>query len=143
MSRISVRTLAGLLAGFGVAWLGALVLGEYPFTGFLPVIGGALLGVAVVSVAAFFEGDDPPPWAIVVLAGLSAWSLWRAAWIDAGASGDVGGLLPSGGNGPLPWEAWAAVAAAAVGAGLRLVPKPDRPSPGEDDQLTETRRDED
>lgn len=109
-----VRTLAGLVVAFGVAWLGGLILGEYPFTGFLPVLGGFLLGVTVVGAAAFVEGGDPPKWAIVVASALAVWGEWRAAWIDAG------------GIGPLPTEAWYAMAAAGVGGLFRLIPPPKR-----------------
>lgn len=115
-----LRSLAGLVLALGVAWLGALVLGEYPFTGYLPIVGGLLLGVAVVEAAAFVEQGDPPVWAVVVAAGLAVWGEWRAAWIDAA------------GLGPLPWEAWAAMAAAGVGALHRLVPAPARRSRGPD-----------
>lgn len=109
-----VRTLAGLAVAFGAAWLGGLILGEYPFTGFLPVLGGFLLGVTVVGAAAFVEGGDPPKWAIVAASAFAVWGEWRAAWIDAG------------GIGPLPTEAWYAMAAAALGGLFRLVPPPGR-----------------
>lgn len=109
-----VRTIAGLVVAFGAAWLGGLILGEYPFTGFLPVLGGFLLGVTVVGAAAFVEGGDPPKWAIVVASVFAVWGEWRAAWIDAG------------GIGPLPTEAWYAMAAAALGGLFRLIPPPKR-----------------
>lgn len=109
-----VRTLAGLAVAFGAAWLGGLILGEYPFTGILPVLGGFLLGVTVVGAAAFVEGDDPPKWAIVVASAFAVWGEWRAAWIDAG------------GIGPLPTVAWYAMAAAGLGGLFRLIPPPKR-----------------
>jgi hypothetical protein len=104
------RTVAGLVAAFAVAWIGSLVLGEYPFTGWLPLVGGFLLGLSVVGAAAFVERGDPPRWAIAAAAAMAVWGEWRAAWIDAG------------GIGPLGWEAWAAMAAAACGALLRMIP---------------------
>lgn len=134
--RTTPRTYLGVVVGFGVSWLGGLILGEYPFTGFTPIIGGLLLGVSVVGAQAWVEGDDPPPWAILVGAALAVWGIWRAAWIDAGAQGDLAGLAPSGGIGPLPDEAWWAMAAAALGGALRLVPKRRRPTvetPGDED----------
>ncbi len=109
-----VRTLAGLVVALATAWLGGLILGEYPFTGILPVLGGFLLGVTVVGAAAFVEGDDPPKWAIVAASAFAVWGEWRAAWIDAG------------GHGPLPTEAWYAMAAAALGGLFRLIPPPRR-----------------
>lgn len=109
-----VRTLAGLAAALATAWLGGLILGEYPFTGVVPVLGGFLLGMAVVGAAAFVEGGDPPKWAIVVASAFAVWGEWRAAWIDAG------------GIGPLPTEAWYAMGAAAVGGLFRIVPLPKR-----------------
>ncbi|HVM39726.1 MAG TPA: hypothetical protein VM618_02970 [Acidimicrobiia bacterium] len=122
MALARLRTLAGLLVALGVAWIGSFILGEYPYTGWLPIVGGVLLGVSVVGAAAFVERGDPPPWAIVVAAGMAVWGEWRAAWIDAG------------GIGPLPWEAWAAMAAAAVGALARLIPPRRRDDETVDDE---------
>lgn len=124
---VTPRNVLGLAVAFGVAWLGGLVLGEYPFDGVLPVVGGFLLGVAVVGAAAFVEeGEDPPAWVTVSGAVLAVWGIWRAAWIDAGAQGDFFGLVPADGIGPLPGVAWWAMTAAGAGALVRLIPKPRR-----------------
>lgn len=126
------RNLLGLAAAFGVAWLGGLILGEYPFEGYLPVLGGFLLGVTTVGAAAFVEEDeDPPAWVPVLGAALAVWGIWRAAWIDAGAEGAAFGLVPSDGIGPLPSIATWAMVAAAAGGLVRLIPKPRRAAPPE------------
>lgn len=132
----ALRTATGLVAALAVGWLGARILGEYPFTGAVPVIGGLLLGVAVVGAAGFVEKGDPPAWVIVVAAVIAVWAEWQAAWIDSGGSG----LLADGGIGPLPDEAWWAMGAAGAGALTRLVPTPKRrgsdraePAPADED----------
>lgn len=123
------RNILSLVAAFAVAWGGGLILGEYPFEGSLPVLGGFLMGFSVVSAAAWVESaaedgrDDPPPWVIVLSAALAVWAIWRAAWIDAGAQGEILGLIPRNGLGTLPSVAGYAMAAAAVGALIRLIPK--------------------
>ena len=127
------RTVFGLATAFAVCWLGGLILGEYPFTGFTPVIGGFLLGVSAVSAAAHVEGEDPPAWAIVAAGLLAVWGIWRAAWIDAGADNTAFGMFPQHGSGPLPNEATWAMVAAAAGAAIRLIPAPQRAAADPDD----------
>jgi len=121
---VTLRNFVGLAAAFGVAWFGGLILGEYPFDGALPVFGGFLMGVSVVGAAAFVEeGEDPPPWVVVACAVLAVWGIWRAAWFDAGAQGELFGLVPQNGIGPLPGVATYAMVGAAVGALIRLIPR--------------------
>ena len=131
---VAPRNFLSIAAAFGVAWLGGLILGEYPFTGVTPVLGGFLLGVSAVGAAAYVdEAEDPPAWVTILGAALAVWGIWRAAWIDAGAEGDVLGLVPADGMGPLPSIAWWAMAAAGAGGLMRLIPKRRR-EPAEADE---------
>lgn len=116
------RTLAGLVVAAATGWLAARILGEYPFTGVLPIVGGFFLGVVVVAVAASVAGGELPVWAVVAAAVVAVWAEWQAAWIDSGGDG----FLADGGLGPLPGEAYVAIAAAGLGALARLVPVPGR-----------------
>lgn len=101
----AVRALAGLVAAAAVATLGALVLGEHPFSGWLPPVAGVLVGLVVAEVALTAGGAGGPAVAVVV-GGLAGGSLVWAGWISAGE-----GLRP------VPGAAWLAGAlAAAVGA---------------------------
>lgn len=131
---VSPRHAFSIVVALAVAWLGGLILGEYPFDGFTPVLGGFLLGVSTVGAAAYVsEAEDPPAWVTVIAAALAVWGIWRAAWIDAGAEGELLGLIPTDGIGPLPSVAWWAMAAAGAGALFRLVPKRRRPEPADED----------
>ncbi|MBI2168463.1 MAG: hypothetical protein HYU28_03030 [Actinobacteria bacterium] len=125
---VTPRNFAGLAAAFGVTWFAALVLGEYPFRGVTPILGGFLVGVSAISTAAWVdEAEDPPPW-VTILGGLfAAWAMYRAAWIDAGAETKLVGLVTGdGGAGPLPGVAYWAMLAALLGALARILPKPQR-----------------
>jgi hypothetical protein len=59
------------LAAF-VAWLGGEILGEYPFRGPLPVLGGFLLGMTVVGAIAVVLRREPPAWLVVLGAACAA-----------------------------------------------------------------------
>ena len=102
-----MRRPVSLLAGAAVAGLGALILGEYEFTGWLPFVAGILFGLVVaetvVSVGRW-RGRVPGVASAVLSAGGLAW----AAWIDSGS-----------GLEPWPELAWVAMALGAVSAGVR------------------------
>ncbi len=102
-----VRRALGGLAGALAAALGAIILGEYPFSGLVVLGAGILFGVfvaeAVVGVARWCG-----PGAAAVAAGLAGGGLVWAAWISEGHR-----------LGYLPVEGWAAVGLGVVAAGLR------------------------
>jgi len=79
----AVRRTLGIACGAVVAALGALVLGEYPFSGWLVVASGALLGLFVAEVlvgVGRFDGTL----AVVVAAVLAGGGLVWGAWISEG-----------------------------------------------------------
>jgi hypothetical protein len=106
---VVLRTLLAVVAGAALAWLGGLVLGEYPFQGegiqWLPIFGGAGLGAAIAWVVNRCFGGAPPVWMAGAAAVLALWGEVLAVEEDT-AAGD-----------PWPGEGWAAVAAAGVVAG--------------------------
>ncbi len=110
-----VRTIGGLVCGALVAALGALILGEYEFTGTLPYIAGPLFGLAVgETVVAVGQART------MVVAGiaslLSLGGITWAGWIDS-----------SEGVEPLHTGVWVAAALAAMAAFLRTAElRPDR-----------------
>lgn len=96
-----------MVAGAAVAALGALILGEYEFTGAMPFVAGVLFGLVVAEVVVSvgrWTGVLPAVAAAVPTAVGLAW----AAWIDSGE-----------GLEPWPVLAWAAIALGVVAAGLR------------------------
>jgi hypothetical protein len=77
-----LRTAAALTVAVFIAWLGGLILGEYPFTGFLPIMGGAGLGFAIGWVIVKIC-RSPQPWMVPVAAALAAYGEVRAVEEDA------------------------------------------------------------
>jgi hypothetical protein len=104
-----VRAAGGLLAAAAVAVLGALILGEYEFDGWLPLVAGALFGLLVAEVAVAVGGRRTPVVAAVTAALAAGGVLW-AGWISAGE-----------GLAPIPGEAWVAGAVGAASAGGRVL----------------------
>lgn len=101
------RTLLGLLCGALVAALGALILGEYPFTGSLPWIAGPMFGL-VVGEAVVAAGHSRT----MVVGGLAGLlSLGGITWAGWISSGD--------GLAPMSTVVWASAALAAVAGFLR------------------------
>jgi hypothetical protein len=99
----------GILCGVVVAVLGALILGEYEFTGTLPFIAGLLFGLAVGEVVVTVGRSRAV--AVAALAGLTAFGgLAWAGWIDS-----------SQGVEPVKALVWVAAALGAVTAFLRTV----------------------
>lgn len=97
-------TALSVVAGAALAWLGGLILGEYPFVGdgvqWLPILGGAGLGAAVAWVVNRVWRGAPPVWMAGVAAVLAVWGEVRAVQEDT----------PDGVAWPA--EGWAAIAAA-------------------------------
>lgn len=102
-----MRLALAVLAGAAVAALGALILGEYEFTGTTPYVAGVLFGLvvaeAVIGVAR--RGGRELAAAAAVLSGGGL--LW-AAWISSGRDWDY-----------VFRPAWVAVAIGVVAAGWR------------------------
>jgi hypothetical protein len=104
-----IRTIGGLVCAGLVAALGALILGEYEFTGTLPYIAGPLFGLAVgetvVAVGRSRATATAAITAVVAMGGI----IW-AGWIDS-----------SEGVEPMHAGVWAAAALAAVAAFARTI----------------------
>jgi hypothetical protein len=104
---MSPRPLLGALAGAAVASLGAVILGEYPFSGVLVLGAGVLLGLfvaeAVVGVGGAQGRGPAAVSAVLALAGL-VWAAWIAENHDLGA---------------VDAEGWLAVVLGAAAAALR------------------------
>lgn len=102
-----VRAAAGLLVAALAAVLGAFVLGEYQFSGWLPLVAGLLFGLVVAELAV--EIGRRRSLAIGLACGvLSAGGLVWAGWISAGE-----------GLEPIPGGAWLAAAVAFATATVR------------------------
>jgi len=109
----ALRTALAVVLGGVLAWLGGLILGEYPFVGdgiqWLPILGGAGLGGAVAWVVNRVWGGFPPVWMAAVAAALAVWGEVRAVQEDT----------PDGVSWPA--EGWAAITAAGVVAACGVV----------------------
>ena len=102
-----LRTLLGALCGALVAALGALILGEYPFTGTLPWIAGPLFGLVVgETVVAAGHSRSMVVGAVAGLLAIGGIS-W-AGWISSGE-----------GLAPMSTVVWASAALAGVAGFLR------------------------
>jgi hypothetical protein len=100
-----VRMVLAVLLAAGLAYLGGLILGEYTFEeGYLPILGGFGLGWAVAGLARFVAGSPTPLW-VLITAGILA------------VAGELVAVRIDTDGGDWPWQAWAALAAAA-GAGF-------------------------
>jgi hypothetical protein len=101
------RPLVGLLCAAAAAALGALMLGEYEFTGSLPYVAGPLFGLVIGEIVV---GVGRSRAVLVALAagGLAFGGIAWAGWIDS-----TQGLEPVKGL------AWVAAGLAAVTAFLR------------------------
>lgn len=100
------RALLGLVAAVAVAGLGALILGEYEFTGSLPFAAGPMFGLVVGEVVVSVGRTRTLAWGLVAAALAFAGIGW-AGWIDS-----TQGLEPMKG---LVWVA------AGLAAGTALV----------------------
>lgn len=115
-----MRLILGLLAAAAVGALGAVILGEYTFSGVSVLGSGLLLGLFVAEVAVTLSRRASPGLGLACAAlagGAMAWS----GWISTGH--DLSFLEPEG---------WVAVGLAALAAGVRGAwsrPARDRPPP--------------
>lgn len=104
-----VRATVGLVLAAVVAVVGAFILGEYQFDGWLPVGAGALFGLVVAEVAVEVGRRRTVPVGLTCGA-LAAAGLLLAGWISAGE-----------GLEPIPGGAWLAALVGAAVAVLRVV----------------------
>jgi hypothetical protein len=110
--------MAGLVCGAAVAALGALILGEYEFTGLLPYVAGALFGLVIGEVVVGVGRDRS--WPVAILAGgLAAGGIAWAGWIDSSE-----GIEPVKG---LVWVSAALAAAVALARTVRWRPAHEGP----------------
>lgn len=109
-----------VLAGAAVAAFGALIVGEYDFSGAVPLIAGLVLGLVVSEAVAL--GGQWRGWLPAALAGALAGAgmLW-GGWISSGQ-----------GIGPYPVLAWVGAGAAVIVAVLRVRPRPPTRRPSEE-----------
>lgn len=77
-----LRPAVGVICGAAVAALGALILGEYEFTGMLPYLAGPLFGIAVGEVVAGVGAVRSLPVALLSAVVAFAGVAW-AGWIDS------------------------------------------------------------
>ncbi|MGH8973015.1 MAG: hypothetical protein ACRD0C_07395 [Acidimicrobiia bacterium] len=107
------RTVISVVLAAGLAWLGGLVLGEYPFQGdgiqWLPILGGAGLGAVIAWVVNRCWGGAPPVWMAAGAGVFAAWGEVMAVQEDTAAGASW------------PAEGWAAIAAAAGVAAYGVV----------------------
>lgn len=98
----------GVVCGGLVAAFGAVVLGEYEFTGLLPYVAGPLFGLAVGEVVVAVGTSRASPVAVASSLLSFAGVVW-AGWIDS-----------SEGVEPFKTLVWVAAALAAIVAFLRI-----------------------
>lgn len=104
-----LRALLGLLCGAATAALGALILGEYEFTGTLPYVAGPLFGLVIGEVVV--SVGRARSWPVGLLtAALAFGGIAWAGWIDS-----------SEGVEPVKSLVWVAAALAALAALLRTI----------------------
>jgi hypothetical protein len=106
---VTVRAALGVLCGAGAAALGALILGEYEFTGTLPFVAGPLFGLVIGEVVVGVGRVRTIPIAVVAAALASGGIAW-AGWIDS-----------SEGVEPVKGLVWVAAALAAAVALARVI----------------------
>jgi hypothetical protein len=102
------RTVLGVLCGAVVAAFGALILGEYEFSGSLPYVAGPLFGLAVGEVVVAVGRARGMAPAVATAAVGFAGVVW-AGWIDSGEGVE-----------PVKGLVWVAAALAAVAGFVRV-----------------------
>ncbi len=108
------RAPVALVCAAAAAALGALILGEYEFTGTLPYVAGPLLGLVIGEIVVGV-GRTRAPLVGLVAAALAFASIAWAGWIDS-----------TQGVEPVKGLAWVAAGMAAVAALLRTTGLPRR-----------------
>jgi hypothetical protein len=99
------------------AVLGALVLGEYEFKGWMPWLAGPLFGLVLGEIAGAVARTRSLVLRVVT-AACAAGGIWWAGWISSGS-----------GLEPVPWQVYVAAALAAVTGALRTGPEPGQRDP--------------
>ncbi len=102
-----MRPALGIVCAALAAALGALILGEYEFSGATPIGAGLLFGL-VISEIVIEVGATRSPVIGVISAAIVAGALGWAGYVSSGE-----GLRP------FPTGAWVAMAVGAVAAGVR------------------------
>ena len=113
---MSFRVALGVIVGALLCALGALILGEYEFSGVTPIGAGVLFGLVISEVVIEIGGTRHPVLGVVtgaMVAGALAW----AAYVSSGE-----GLRP------FPTEAWIAMALGGVTAAWRTGRRHARPA---------------
>lgn len=107
-----------------MAAFGALIVGEYQFSGAVPVLAGLVLGLLVSEAVAL--GGQWRGWLPALLAGVeAAVGIMWGGWIDSGQ-----------GIGPYPALAWVGAAVAALTAMARARPRRPRRRRPADEAVT-------
>lgn len=104
---MKLRPILGIVSAALACAIGAVILGEYEFSGATPIAAGVLFGL-VISEIVIEVGATRAPIIGVLTAAMTAGALAWAAWISSGE-----GLRP------FPTGAWIAMALGAVAAGAR------------------------
>jgi hypothetical protein len=111
----TARAVVVLVVVAFLAFLGGQVLGEYPFSGWLPILGGFGLGAVVAGVVTRIWRGAPPVWLTLVAGLLAGWGEVLAVRHDQAPG------MEWPWQSDWPWEAWAALAACAAAAWWPLV----------------------
>lgn len=106
---VTLRAVLGVLCAAAVAALGALILGEYEFTGSLPFLAGPLFGLVIGEVVVGV-GRLRSLLVALVAAALAFGGIAWAGWIDS-----------SEGVEPVKRLVWVSAALAALVAAVRTV----------------------
>jgi len=114
------RALLGLVLGGATAALGALILGEYEFTGSLPWVAGPLFGLVIGEVVVG-AGRSRHPLVAAIAAALAFAGIAWAGWIDS-----------TEGVAPIKGLVWVSAALAAAAAYFRTAGLPGRRVPSDD-----------
>jgi hypothetical protein len=91
-----MRTVGAIVLGTAAAALGALILGEYEFTGTTPYVAGILFGFAIAEVMLIVARDRGVALGVAAALASAAGLLW-AGFITVRNRGE-----------PIPGEAWIA-----------------------------------
>ena len=102
-----MRLILALVGAAVASAFGALILGEYEFSGAMPVGGGVLFGL-LISEIVVEAGGTRAPFIGVITAAMVAGALAWAGWLSSGE-----GLRP------YPAGAWVAMGLGGLAAGLR------------------------
>ena len=102
-----MRLILALVGAAVASAFGSLILGEYEFSGAMPVGGGVLFGL-VISEIVVEVGATRAPLIGAITAAMVAGALAWAGWLSSGE-----GLRP------FPSGAWVAMALGALAAGVR------------------------